>query len=73
MVTGPVLRVEGSCHSSGHHQILVETSARRPGHSPSRRAAVHRGALQTVAAETQPSEGPGGWALGTLHTVILDV
>lgn len=30
----------------------------------------------TVAAETQetpPSEGPGGWALGTLHTVILDV
>ena len=36
-------------------------------------AATHRGALQTVAEETQPSEGPGGWALGMLHTVILDI
>ena len=73
MVTGLASRVEGSCHSSGRHQIPVETSARRPGRSPPPEAAAHGGALALETQETPPSEGPGGWALGTLHTVILDV
>lgn len=70
MVTGPVLSMEGSCHSSGRHQIPVETVARRPERSPPCRGSR---APRAAVAETQPLEGLGGWALGMQHTVILDV
>lgn len=44
MVTGLASRVEGSCHSSGRHQIPMETSAHRLGRSPPPEAASQVGA-----------------------------
>lgn len=54
MVTGLASRVEGSCHSSGRHQIPVETSARRPGRLPPPEAATHGGARAGGARAGRP-------------------